>query len=100
MRTIGSFRLSLGTGGAGQGDERGAYAGCARAGTDLGGSAVIENLALVQDDDIVAGFDLVDQMRCPKHADALARDKAPHMLENIRAGLDIEAGGRLVKQQQ
>ena len=60
---------------------------------------MIEDLALMQDDNIVAGLDLVDQMGCPKHANALARDKAPHMLEDVRAGLDIETGGRLVKQQ-
>ena len=41
---------------------------------------MIENLALMQDDNIVAGLDLVDQMGCPKHANALARNKAPHML--------------------
>src|SRR2546421_11750389 len=98
MRTIRSFRVPPETGGAGQCVERGAYAGCARAGSDLGGGAVIENLALMQDDDIVAGLDLVDQMRCPKHANALARDKAPDMLEDVRAGLDIEAGGPLVNQ--
>src|SRR6267378_7276443 len=39
-------------------------------------------------------------MRGPEHADALFGDQPPDMAEDIGAGLDVEADGRLVKQQQ
>jgi len=54
----------------------------------------------MEKNDIVGGLDLIDQVGCPQNANACLGNKAPYMLENIRAGLDIEAGGWLIEQQQ
>src|SRR4051812_17560599 len=59
-----------------------------------------KNPALVQNHQVVAGYDLVEQMRSPQHADTLLGDQPPHMTEDIGARLDIEADGRLVQQQE
>ena len=62
--------------------------------------AAREDLALMQDDEIVARHDLVEQMRRPQHADALFGDELPDMAEDIGARLDVEPDGRLIEQQQ
>src|ERR1700748_596750 len=62
--------------------------------------AMREDLALMQDDEIVARLDLVEQMRRPEHADALFGDELADMAEDIGARLDVEADGGLVEQQQ
>src|SRR4051812_33752988 len=54
----------------------------------------------VQDHQLVARRDLVEQMRGPEHADALFGNQPPHMTENVGARLDVEADRRLVEQQQ
>jgi hypothetical protein len=59
-----------------------------------------ENPALMQNYQVVAGYDLVEQMRSPQHADALLGYQPPHMTEDIGARLDVEANRRLVQQQQ
>ena len=69
-------------------------------GDDARDLTVCENPALMQHHEIVAGHDLVEQMRGPQHADALLGDQPPHMAEDIGARLDVEADGRLVEQQQ
>ena len=46
--------------------------------------AVREDAALMQDDEIVARHDLVEQMRCPEHADALFGDELPDMARGCR----------------
>jgi len=53
-----------------------AMSGVPGAGSDLGGIAAIESLALMQQDDIVARLDLIDKMRRPEHANAFVRNKA------------------------
>ena len=53
----------------------------------------------MQDDEIVAWRDLVEQMRRPEHADALLGDELADMAEDIGARLDVEPDGRLVEQQ-
>src|SRR6185437_5613168 len=67
---------------------------------DLRHFAAGEHAALVQDDEIVARHDLVEQVRSPQHTDSLVRDELPHMAENVGARLDIEADGGLVEQQE
>ena len=62
--------------------------------------AARQHLALMQDDEIVARGDLVEQMRRPEHADALFGDELADMAEDIGARLDVEPDGRLVEQQQ
>ena len=54
----------------------------------------------MQDDEIIARDDLVEQMRGPQHADALLGDKLADMGEDVGAGLDVEPDGRLVEQQK
>ena len=39
-------------------------------------------------------------MRRPQHADALFGDELADVVEDVGAGLDVEADGRLVEQQQ
>src|SRR3954464_8792119 len=62
--------------------------------------AACENPALMQNHEVVAGTDLVKQMRSPQHANALLGHQPPYVTEDIGARLDIEADRRLVKQQQ
>src|ERR1700759_1543929 len=62
--------------------------------------AMREDLALMQDDEIVARLDLVEQMRRPQHADALFGDELPDTPEDIGPGLAVEPDGRLIEQQQ
>src|SRR6202040_3929861 len=57
-----------------------------------------ENSALVQYNEIVARHDLVEQVRGPKHADALLDDQIPYMAENLGSRRGIEAPCRPVQQ--
>ncbi len=67
---------------------------------DIPDWAMRKDPALMQDHEVIAGHDLVEQMRCPKYADALLRNQLADVVEDVGAGLDVEANGRLVKQQQ
>ena len=67
---------------------------------DARNRAVREHASLMQHYEIVAGLDLVEQMRRPEHADALLRHQLANVVENIGAGLYVEPDGRLVEQQQ
>jgi hypothetical protein len=67
---------------------------------DIAHGAAREHAALMQDDEIVAGGNLVEQMRRPQHADTLLGDELPDVGQDVRACLDIEPDGRLVEQQQ
>ena len=53
-----------------------------------------QHAALVQDHEIVARHDLVEQMRGPQHADALLGHELPDMAEDVGARLDVEPDGR------
>ena len=59
-----------------------------------------ENSALIQYNEIVARHDLVEQVRGPKHADALLDNQSSYMAENLGPRLDIEPDRRLVEQQK
>ena len=54
----------------------------------------------MQDHEVVAGNDLVEQMRGPEHADALLGNELPDVTENIGARLDVEPDGGFIEQQQ
>ena len=56
--------------------------------------------ALMQHDEIIARADLVEQMRRPQHAYSLFGNELADVVEDIGAGLDVEADGCLVEQQQ
>ena len=56
--------------------------------------------ALMQDHEVVAGHDFVEQMGGPEHADALLGDQLPDVVEDVGARLDVEPDGRFVEQQQ
>ena len=85
---------------AGQAHERGVDVVGAGVGDEPRDRAVRQHPPLMQHHEVVAGHDLVEQMRGPQHADALLGDELPDVAEDIGAGLDVEADGRLVEQQQ
>ena len=62
--------------------------------------AICENAALVQHDEIVARHDLIEQVGCPKRADALLDNQPSYMAEDLETCLDIKADRRLVEQQK
>src|SRR6185312_15608656 len=55
---------------------------------------------LVQDHEIIARDDLIEQMGCPEYADALFGDELPDMAEDVGAGLDVKPDRRLVEEEQ
>src|SRR5436190_2783236 len=78
-------------------------------GIDLAGSGVGDDLsdlamgkypALMQDHEIVAGQDFVEQMSGPEHADALLGDQLSDVIEDVGARLNVEPDSRFVEQQQ
>ena len=54
----------------------------------------------MQHDDAVVGLHLVDQVGGPEHAHSVRGDEAPGQRQDVGARPDVEAGGRLVEQQQ
>src|SRR5215472_14381188 len=85
---------------AGQADEGRVDVMCAGFRNDARHLAACKDLPLMQNDKIVAGVNLVEQMRRPQHADAIFGDELPHVAENIGPDLDVEPDGWLIKQQQ
>ena len=65
-----------------------------------GGRTVRTYLALMENDEVVARCDFIEQVRCPQHTNAFFGHKAAHVLQDIGASLDIEADCRLVEQEQ
>ena len=59
-----------------------------------------QNATLMQDDEVVARNDFVEQMSGPQHANALFGDELADMAKHIGARLDVEPDGRLIKQKQ
>ena len=59
-----------------------------------------ENSSLVQNDEVIARFDLVEKVRGPQHADALLNDELPHMAENLGSRLDVQSNRCLVEQEK
>jgi hypothetical protein len=74
-----------------------------RAGSRLGEKsrkvAREQHLALVQHDDEVGIGDLVDEVRCPQHAEPLLLHEPAHDADHALARADVEADGRLVEQE-
>ena len=54
----------------------------------------------MQHHEVIAGYDLVEQMGRPQHADVLFGHQLPDMVKDVGARLDIQPDGRLVQQQQ
>src|SRR6266699_6063719 len=101
FRSRGSWRGTPGLRcGSGQSHEGGVEIGRSRIGNDAPGLALRQHPALMQNNEVVAECDLVEQVRGPQYADALLGNQLPDMIEDIGAGLDVEADGRLVQQQQ
>ena len=63
------------------------------------GNAFRQHTPAMQDDEIVALGDLVDQMRRPQDADILVRHESAHVPQNAFPRVDIEPDCRLVEQQ-
>ena len=51
----------------------------------------------MQNDEVVARNNLVEQMGCPKNADALLGDEMTDMAKDIGTRLDVEANGCLIE---
>ena len=65
---------------------------------DRGDIAVCKNSALVQNDEVVARFDLVEKVRGPQHAYALLDDEPLHVAEDLGSRLDVQPDRRLIEQ--
>ena len=55
-------------------------------GDDARDLAVRQHAALMQNHEVIAGHDLVEQMRRPEHADALLGDQLPDVARGCRRG--------------
>ena len=64
------------------------------------GDAARHDASLVEHEQIVVGLDLVEQMRCPQHADIVGAGKLMDVPHDGAARRHVEADGRLVEQQQ
>ena len=84
--------------GFGQRHERGGEVAGAGLRDQVGGRALAQHLAAVQHHDAVGVLGLVDEMRRPQHADALAA-QLQHMPQQVAARRGIETDRRLVHQQ-
>jgi hypothetical protein len=71
----------------------------ARARDEIAGNSLGEHAAAMQDYEIIAGLDLVDQVRCPQNADIFLGDELPHISDDALARIHIEPDGRLVEEQ-
>jgi len=60
--------------------------------------SVCEDASLVQDDEVVAWNNFVEQMGRPKNTDALLGDEMTDMTKDIGTRLDVEPNGRLIEQ--
>src|SRR5262245_32886152 len=67
---------------------------------DLDDGALGEDASLMQDHDAILWHHFLDEMGGPQDTDALLRDEAPHMSDDVGARANIETDRRLIEQQK
>src|ERR1700761_100892 len=59
-----------------------------------------KNTPLMQNNELVAGADFIEQMRRPQNPDALFGNKLAHVVQDVGTRFDVETDGCLVEQEQ
>ena len=65
---------------------------------DIGYLALRQDPALMQDDEFIVWFDLVEQMRGPQHAYALLADEFLDVGKDFGPRFYVQSDGRLIEQ--
>src|SRR5690242_6982828 len=80
----------------GDAPERVVEAGGADRGDDVACRTLVQDFAAVEDDGVIVGLDLVDQMRRPEHGQSARLHQTAHVGDDVGTAPDVEADGRLV----
>jgi hypothetical protein len=64
------------------------------------GIALRDNLARVQDNNAITFGSFINEMSCPKGADAFFRDKVPHVPKDVTARFNVETNRWFIKKQK